>query len=99
MWLLMMFGPEPFRQAADGRTELNLQPFIPAKLIPEDGIVEATFLGKCTVRYRIPGRESLIPGSYRISAYTADGKSMDPETLAVLLREEQVDVLDVWIER
>jgi hypothetical protein len=102
MWQEMMFGPNPFRMA-DGRLELRLEPMIPARLIPEDGVVEAAFLGQTLVRYHIPGRESLIPGGYAIEAYGPDGGrtagDVQPEEPARAVRDGRVKVLDVYIRR
>ena len=99
MWHLMMFGAQPFRADADGTVSLDLKPFLPGRLIPEDGVVEAAFLEKCRVRYHIPGQESLVPGHYRVAAYEADGAPCDPVTLADRLRRGEVGFLDVMIER
>ena len=99
MWHLMMFGAQPFRADADGMVCLDLKPFLPGRLIPENGVVEAAFLEKCRVRYHIPGRESLVPGHYRVAAYEADGAPCDPVTLADRVRRGEVGFLDVMIER
>ena len=99
MWQLMMFGTQPFCQTEAGQVELNLRPFLPACLIPEDGIVEATFLGQCTVRYHISGSGSLVPGKYHVAEYSVDDKPVDPKALAGRLRNEEIRSLDVRIKR
>lgn len=61
MWLLMFFGPNPFRME-NGALCLQFAPFLPDYLMPEDGCVEAPFLGKIRVRYDGAGCPALIPG-------------------------------------
>ncbi|MCD8105845.1 MAG: hypothetical protein LUF35_12825 [Lachnospiraceae bacterium] len=67
MWTLMMFGAQPFVYNETGKKlTLRLQPALPAWLIPEDGIVEARFLGNTTVRYHFPAQKDYLPGQYEI---------------------------------
>lgn len=61
MWLLMFFGPNPFRME-NGTLCLRFTPFLPDYLMPENGCAEATFLGKIRVRYDGAGCPALIPG-------------------------------------
>ena len=61
MWQLMFFGPNPFR-LEDGELRLCFDPYIPEYLMPEDGVIEATFLGRIKVTYHAPGLSALIPG-------------------------------------
>lgn len=61
MWLLMFFGPNPFRMENSSLC-LQFAPFLPAYLMPENGSVEAPFLGKIRVRYEGVGCPALIPG-------------------------------------
>ena len=102
MWQEMMFGPAPFT-VADGRLTLRFAPMIPARLIPEDGLLEAVFLGQTRVRYHIPGRESLIPGAYTVAACAVDGRRIEggvlPQPVAEQVRDGQVRGIDVWIQR
>ena len=73
MWQIMFFGEKPF-SVREGRLSLEFSPFIPAYLMPEDGIVEAAFLGKITVVYHAKG--ALEPGKTRAKSYIlvyADG--------------------------
>ena len=102
MWQEMMFGPAPFT-VADGRLTLRFAPMIPARLIPEDGLLEAVFLGQTRVRYHIPGRESLIPGAYTVAACAVDGRRIEggvlPQPVAEQVRDGQVRRIDVWIQR
>ena len=102
MWQLMMFGPAPFT-LEDGRLALRFQPMLPARLIPEDGVVEATFLGQCTVRYHILCAGSLIPGAYTVEEITADGTAYPgdtlPEAAARDVREGRIQTIDVRIRR
>lgn len=64
MWTLMMFGQAPF-VSENGELTLNLQPALPSWLIPEDGCVEAAFLGKTKVIYRFGQKRDYVPGSYQ----------------------------------
>ncbi|MCD7735582.1 MAG: hypothetical protein LUI07_01210 [Lachnospiraceae bacterium] len=67
MWTLMMFGEKPFDlDEKDGTLTLSLRPALPAWLIPEDGIVEARFLGNTIVRYHFPEQKDYLPGQYEI---------------------------------
>lgn len=52
IWQLMFFGSRPFRMTENGLS-LEFTPFIPEYLIPPDGEIETTFLGKISVTYRI----------------------------------------------
>ena len=61
IWQLMFFGPAPFR-LEDGELHLTFDPFIPEYLMPEDGVIEATFLGNIKVTYNAPGLSALVPG-------------------------------------
>lgn len=61
IWQLMFFGPAPFRW--DGNDlSLVFAPFLPAYLMPEDGVIEATFLGGVRVVYHAAGAVELLPG-------------------------------------
>jgi len=61
MWQILFFGSRPFR-LENGQLQLAFTPFVPDYLMPEDGIVEATFLGKIPVTYRAAGLSALVPG-------------------------------------
>lgn len=61
MWQLMFFGQAPFRMEG-GTLCLGFRPFLPDYLIPEDGVVEAAFLGKTRVRYEGKGCRAFLPG-------------------------------------
>ena len=61
IWQLMFFGPAPFRWEA-GSLRLVFAPFIPGYLMPEDGVIEAMFLGSVRVVYHTPGLTELVPG-------------------------------------
>lgn len=61
IWQLLFFGPAPFQW--DGRDlSLDFTPFIPAYLMPKDGVIEATFLGGVKVVYHAAGLTELLPG-------------------------------------
>lgn len=99
MWQAMMFGETPFAME-DGELTLRLNPMLPARLIPEDGVVEAMFLGTCRVRYHIEGAGSLIPGRYT-ARYVLDGRECDglrgEDARAV--RDGRIAQMDVFITR
>lgn len=52
IWQIMFFGKKPFRMTENGLS-LEFTPFIPDYLIPKDGELRTTFLGKISVTYRI----------------------------------------------
>ena len=64
IWQLMFFGPAPFRWEEDG-LRLVFAPFILDCLMPEDGVIEAMFLGSIRVIYHASGLAELIPGKTR----------------------------------
>ena len=75
MWQLMFFGSSPFRME-EGRLCLEFAPFVPDYLMPENGCVEAMFLGKIPVTYLAEGCAALIPDVTRPVSYLltfADG--------------------------
>ncbi len=68
MWILMMFGQQPFA-VKEGGLVLRLEPALPAYLLAEDGAVEAVFLGGTKVVYRVGEKKDYIPGEYRVETY------------------------------
>lgn len=102
LWQGMMFGFAPFA-VRDGALSLALSPMLPGRLIPENGVVEATFLGRCPVRYHIPGSGSLIPGRYEIEKYVLNGTEYPgpalPADAAERVRAGEVTEMDVYIRR
>ena len=68
IWNWMLFGKAPFGLDDDG-LYLSLCPAIPARLLPEDGKLMGTFLGKVSVVYHAADLEELRPGAYRITGY------------------------------
>ena len=68
MWQLMFFGAAPFT-VEDGALCLEFAPMLPAYLLPDSGVVEATFLGHIPVRYEAPGCRELMPGKTRPVCY------------------------------
>lgn len=66
MWKRMMFGKNPF-VLENGELVFEPQPAIPAYLIPEDGVIEATLLGKTNVKYRMQEKKDYIPGEYEVT--------------------------------
>lgn len=63
MWKLLFFGSRLFTEE-NGELRLTFSPFLPKELIPQDGIVEAAFLGSTRVVYHTRGEGSFIPGTY-----------------------------------
>ncbi|MDE7218525.1 MAG: hypothetical protein K2O45_02725 [Oscillospiraceae bacterium] len=61
MWQIMFFGAKPFRWDGNG-LQLAFAPFVPAYLMPEDGVIEAAFLGGVKVAYHAAGLAELVPG-------------------------------------
>ena len=66
MWTLMMFGKNPFVMTENGLT-VQFAPVLPEYLIPEDGMVEAKFIGKTLVTYKFQEKKDYIPGQYEIT--------------------------------
>lgn len=68
MWQTMFFGRQPF-SFANGKLTLRLSPALPARLIPEDGVVRAMFLGHTEVIYHLPDQTSITPNTHCASEY------------------------------
>lgn len=68
IWQRMFFGNTPFT-LKDGALRLQFEPYLPAYLMPKDGLVRATFRGDVPVTYRAEGKAELIPGEYRVAAW------------------------------
>lgn len=107
MWQIMFFGCTPFR-LEDGKLRLVFTPFIPDYLMPEDGVVEAMFLGNIPVVYRAEGCRALIPGKTAAVRYVitqTDGKEefVDgeylPEHHAKAVRDGQAAMIQVTIKQ
>ena len=107
MWQIMFFGRTPFR-LEDGRLCLELKPFIPDYLMPEDGVVGAMFLGHIPVVYRAEDCPALIPGkttAVRYSLTKTDGeeiiveKASLPEHHAKAVRDGQVIRIQVSMKQ
>lgn len=60
IWQLMFFGAHPFC-FRNGELHLHFCPYIPSYLIPENGILEATFLGHIAVTFDCCGQKELEP--------------------------------------
>lgn len=105
IWNWMLFGKAPFGLDDDG-LYLSLCPAIPARLLPEDGELMGTFLGKVPVVYHAADLEELRPGAYRITGYQiCDGTgtafiagSKVPAEWAKQIRNGGVLRLDVSVE-
>lgn len=68
MWQLMFFGSSPFRVGENGLA-LCFAPMIPDYLMPEDGKLQAAFLGNIPVTYLAPGLDALIPGKTEAACF------------------------------
>lgn len=105
IWNQMLFGKSPFGFDKDG-LYLHLCPAIPAKLIPENGELMGTFLGKVPVTYHAANLKELKPGAYKITGYRIGDEvrtafiSGDrvPEEWAKRIRNGHVLHLDVSVE-
>ena len=61
-----MFGKNPFVMTENGLA-VQFAPVLPEYLIPEDGMVEAKFIGKTLVTYKFQEKKDYIPGQYEIT--------------------------------
>lgn len=73
MWTLMMFGKTPFAMTENGLA-VEFAPALPEYLIPEDGVVEAKFIGRTLVTYNFPAKKDYIPGEYSVGKITVTWK-------------------------
>ena len=73
MWTLMMFGKAPFAMTENGLA-VTFAPALPEYLIPEDGVVEAKFIGTTLVTYKFPAKKDYIPGEYSVGKITVTWK-------------------------
>lgn len=69
IWLLMFFGPNPFRMG-EGGLELHFSPCVPDYLMGGDGTVQAVFLGRVPVTYHASGLSALLPGKTKPARWT-----------------------------
>ena len=90
----------------DGKLELAFEPFVPEYLMPESGVVEATFLGRTHVIYHAAGHASLVPGKTKpVRYYVAyrDGweQMIDAPVLSqtevIAVREGKIARIDVYM--
>ena len=95
----------PFRKEDNGLV-LNFEPFIPEYLMPEDGVVKATFANKTKVTYKVQGRKVLVPGEYRILSWDLTDKQGNnhrivapelPEEFALKVRKGEIQTIDIEI--
>ena len=105
MWIIMMFGRQPFK-VCDGELTLKLEPTLPSYLLQESGQVEAVFMGETKVVYHVGEQKDYIPGEYRITECRleyADGRTLDVEegvikgSLAEDVRDGKVCAIDVTL--
>lgn len=105
IWQILFFGPAPF-YLEQGELRLSFAPFLPDYLMPKDGIVEATFLGRTSVVYHCQGLGQLVPGCTQVAQYVlsmADGstKTVCGSALgkddALAVRSGQVCRIDVTV--
>ena len=80
MWIIMMFGRQPFG-VQDGELTLHLEPALPSYLLEENGTVEAVLLGDTKVVYHVGEKRDYVPGEYRVTECTLHYK--DGSTISV----------------
>lgn len=106
MWQIMFFGAAPFF-VEDGKLGLRFAPFVPEYLMPEDGVVQAAFLGTVAVTYHAEGCAALVPGKtvpahYTLSFENGEEKTVYGDTLgqedARAVREGYVKSIQVIIK-
>ena len=100
MWSLMMFGLHPFA-VKDGKLTLTFAPVLPAYLIGEEKRIEAVFLGKIPVCYRLSEKKDYIPGNYEVEEVILTDQDGGQEKIAggVLGEKQAADVRDGKIAR
>ena len=107
MWQILFFGRAPFRLES-GTLCMEFTPFIPAYLMPADGVVEATFLGHIPVVYHAEGCRVLAPGKTAAVRYVltkADGEEESVEGVclteyyAKAVRDGKVSKIQVTMRR
>lgn len=105
MWKLLMFGRHVFT-VKKKELVFSPQPALPAYLIPEDGVVEATLLGETAVVYHMEGKRDYIPGQYTVKRmhFTYKNKNeadVDAACVAGKLAEDvrggKMERIEVWI--
>lgn len=105
MWKLLMFGRHVFT-VKKKELVFSPQPALPAYLIPEDGVVEATLLGETAVVYHMEGKRDYIPGQYTVKRmhFTYKNKNeadVDAACVAGKLAEDvrggKMEKIDIWI--
>lgn len=105
MWVIMMFGKQPFCMEND-KPVLKFTPALPACLIGDDCTVEAMFLGNTRVVYHFAEKKDYIPGEYSVtemklkyvdgSAYQT-ANSVIGSLAAYDVRDGKVEQIDIWI--
>lgn len=105
MWIIMMFGRQPFT-VCGGELTLQLTPALPAYLLQENGSVEAVFMGETKVVYHVGECKDYIPGEYQITECTleyAGGRKESAQrgvisgSLAEDVRDGKVSRIDVTL--
>lgn len=105
MWQIMFFGKTPFRMR-DNKLTLTFEPFIPDYLIPENGEIKTTFLGKIGVIYHVGKSSALIPGETVPKRWTLIERSGEkrtvegdhlPEKDALAIRNGEIAQIDIEI--
>jgi len=99
----MMAGKNPFVMQ-DGNLRLSLRPVLPGWLFTEDGELSFRFLGRCTITYHNQVRDDILASSPRRIVFTIPGGHRLEITgsdltspYAEMVRNSQIDVLDVWL--
>lgn len=106
IWQLMMFGKNCFENI-EGELSLTFRPSIPDYLVPENLVLETTFLGTIKTRFHFKKKESLIPGGYVVKeillSYVDGQKKRFKDRIsgddANNVREGLVESIDVYFEQ
>ena len=85
---------------------VEFAPALPEYLIPDDGVVEAKFIGKVLVTYKFPEKKDYIPGEYRVGKITVTWKDGSVSELdgsicgkdAEAVRAGEAESIEVTIE-
>ena len=73
------------------------QPALPAYLIPEDGVVEATLLGETAVVYHMGEKRDYIPGQYTVKRMHFTYKNKNEADVDAACVAGKLERIDIWI--
>lgn len=96
MWKLLMFGRHVFT-VKKKELVFSPQPALPAYLIPEDGVVEATLLGETAVVYHMGEKRDYIPGQYTVKRMHFTYKNKNEADVDAACVAGKLERIDIWI--